>query len=303
MTTRTTTAETTRQLGGQGAPAEVLRRTAVLGRGEVGWDEPVVGADDLGLGRGDGCFETLRVLGGSPPRVLALEAHLARFARSAALLDLPPLDTDGWTALARTLAADVPPGAEATLRLLLSRGLPGGEPVGIATLRPVPREATTARVEGVRVVTLPRGTSAHLHHEVPWLLGGAKTLSYAVHTAALREAVRRGAHDALFTSTEGQVLEGPTATLVWLADGELRTTPAEGSGILLGTTQEAVFAGARAAGVATAVVPATVDDVLAAEGAWLVSSVRGAVEITHLDGVELRRAPATTQRLREWAEA
>ena len=35
---------------------------AVLGRGVVGSDEPLVTADDLGLTRGDGCFDSARVV-------------------------------------------------------------------------------------------------------------------------------------------------------------------------------------------------------------------------------------------------
>lgn len=281
----------------------VRARTALLGSGEVAWDAPLVGADDLGLTRGDGVFETLRVVGGPPRRLLQLDAHLDRFARSARTLELPEPDRAAWTALARAVSDEVPAGAEASLRLSLTRGRPGAGPTGIATLRPVGPETTGPRVHGCRVVSLTRGTPAQVHAAAPWLLGGAKTLSYAVHTAALREAVRRGADDALFTSTEGSVLEGPTATLLWLADGELRTTPTDGTGILAGTTQLAVFAGARAAGTPTAVRPVTVDQVQAADAAWLVSSIRGAVEVTHLDDVELTRRPDVTALLREWAEA
>lgn len=284
--------------------APVVRpRTALLGVGEVDWDAPLVGVDDLGLTRGDGCFETLRVVGGPPRRLLQLQAHLDRFARSARTLELEAPDLQAWAALALAVADEVPAGAEAALRLSLTRGRPGAGPTGIATLRPVGPETTRPRVDGCRVVTLTRGTPAQVHAAAPWLLGGAKTLSYAVHTAALREAARRGAGDALFTSTDGFVLEGPTATLVWLAGDELLTTPTDGTGILEGTTQLAIFAGARAAGTPTAVRPVTVAQVQDADAAWLVSSVRGAVEITHLDDVELPRRPEVTARLREWAQA
>ncbi|WP_432572086.1 aminotransferase class IV [Kineococcus sp. SYSU DK005] len=286
-----------------GGPPAVRPRTAVLGRGEVPWDAPVAAADDLGLSRGDGVFETLLVRGGNPARVVGLQAHLERLERSAAALELPAPDRAAWGALARELAAGVPAGAEATLRLTLTRGAPGAGPTGLAALRPLPAETLRARERGVRVVALARGTSAHLHAEAPWLLGGAKTLSYAVHTAALREAARRGADDALFTSTEGLVLEGPTATVLWWAGGRLLTTPAGPSGILEGTTQRAVFAAAGAEGLPTGVEEVAVPGLLAAEAVWLASSVRGAVEVTHLDGTALARRPELTRRLRGWALA
>ncbi|NAZ88290.1 hypothetical protein GTR00_19670 [Kineococcus sp. T90] len=257
----------------------------------------------MGLARGDGAFETLLVLGGDPPRVVHLEAHLDRFERSARALELPAPDRAAWRELAGLLVAGVPAGAEAALRLTLTRGAPGAGPTGLATLRPLPGGTLHAREHGVRVVALPRGTSARAHEAAPWLLGGAKTLSYAVHTAALREAARRGADDALFTSTEGLVLEGPTATVVWCAGGRLLTTPAGGSGILEGTTQRAVFEGAAAAGVPTGVEAVAVPGLLAAEAVWLTSSVRGAVEVTSLDGTALARRPELTRRLRAWALA
>ena len=46
------------------------------------------------------------------------------------------------------------------------------------------------------------------------LLAGAKTLSYAVNTAALRHAERPGAGDVVFVDADGSVLEGPRSTVV-----------------------------------------------------------------------------------------
>lgn len=74
----------------------------------------------------------------------------------------------------------------------------------------------------------------------PWLLLGAKTLSYAVNMAALREAHRRGADDAIFLSSDGFVLEAPTASLILRFDDRF-VTPAPNGGILHGTTQLSVY--------------------------------------------------------------
>ena len=67
-----------------------------LAPGETGWrvvpaDEPQIDVADLGVTRGDGIFEGLGVVDGA---VQALEPHLRRLARSAAMLDLPELDLD-----------------------------------------------------------------------------------------------------------------------------------------------------------------------------------------------------------------
>jgi 4-amino-4-deoxychorismate lyase len=118
----------------------------------------------------------------------------------------------------------------------------------------------------------------------PWLLGGAKTLSYAVNMAAQRHAHRLGADDVVFTSLEGQLLEGPTSTLVWSADGTLHTPPLE-SGILAGTTSARLFARAADAGRPTSFTAGTVADLHAADAVWLLSGVRGAATVHTIDGV------------------
>ena len=52
---------------------------AVLGRGVVPADTPILRADDLGALRGDGIFETMHVRRG---HAWLLDEHLARMARS-----------------------------------------------------------------------------------------------------------------------------------------------------------------------------------------------------------------------------
>ncbi|WP_431247875.1 aminotransferase class IV [Leifsonia xyli] len=114
------------------------------------------------------------------------------------------------------------------------------------------------------------------------MLAGAKTLSYAVNRAAQREAVRRGFDDVLFVSSDGYALEGPTSNVVTLTDGVVRT-PNTDHGILAGTTQAAVFDFFQARGLRTEFAPLTIDEVRASDALWLVSSVRQAAPITHLD--------------------
>ncbi|MGY1834304.1 aminotransferase class IV [Blastococcus sp. SYSU DS0510] len=261
------------------------RRVAVWRDGaaeRVPADQPVVTAFDLGLGRGDGVFESVAVVGGRTPH---LEAHLARFTRSAALLGLTQPGDAAWRALVTAVVAGWPADEEGVCRLLLTRGLgDGAPPTALALLAPVPPETVRQRVEGIAVVTLGLGLPADFRAGAPWLLGGAKTLSYAVNMAAQRHAHDLGADDVVLTSLEGRVLEGPTSTVVWAASGTLHTPPVE-SGILAGTTQARLFAAARAAGRPTATTPGTVEDLHAADAVWLLSGVRGAAPVHTIDGV------------------
>jgi 4-amino-4-deoxychorismate lyase len=133
------------------------------------------------------------------------------------------------------------------------------------------------------VVLLDRGLRHDVQRTSPWLLSGAKTLSYALNRAAMREATRRNADDVLFVSSDGFILEGPTASLVYLSDGRL-CTPATGLGILEGTTQGDIFEWAEGRGVATGFELITVENFLQVDAAWLVSSGRLAVPIHTVDG-------------------
>jgi 4-amino-4-deoxychorismate lyase len=275
-----------------------LRTVAVWRDGKavvVPADEPVVTAFDLGLGRGDGVFESVGVAGGRTPH---LAAHLTRLARSAALLELADPGPAAWQELIGAVLAGWPSAEEGVVRLFLTRGLGEGfAPTALALLSPVPAEVFRQRAEGISVVSLGLGVPADYRAQAPWLLGGAKTLSYAVNMAAYRHAHRLGADDVVFVSLEGQLLEGPTSTVVWAADGRLHTPPVE-TGILPGTTQARLFARAAEDGWPTAITPGTVADLHAADAVWLVSGVRGAATVHTLDGVP-RGDAALSERVRE----
>jgi 4-amino-4-deoxychorismate lyase len=270
----------------------------ILGTGLVDPATPVVHADDLGFIRGDGCFEGCRVVAGE---VAKLEAHLARMARSAAGLGIE-FDPRPWHDLVAQSCAAWPAGVEGAMRLLLSRGRgPGHEPTGVLIIKPVAPEYAAQRRDGIAVVTLARGTALDAFAGAPWLLGGVKTLSYAVNMAALREAERLGAVDVIYVSTDGWVLEAPTGSVVWSDGRTMSTTPTEGTGILRGTTQELLFERAAAQGWRTGYDTATVEDLHAAEGLWLLSSIRGPVEVVELDGKGRSRTPQLTREIQRLA--
>jgi 4-amino-4-deoxychorismate lyase len=280
----------------------------VLGVGPVDPDAPVVHADDLGFTRGDGCFEATRVVTGpsGEHRIDHLDEHFDRFDSSCAGLDLPPVDRTAWRQLIEQLLAGWTRPGEAMLRLLLSRGresglATGGGVTGVATLTPTAAETLRQRAEGVAAITLHRGFTADAFAEARWLLGGVKTLSYAVNMAGTREAKRRGAHDVIFLDGDGRLLEAPTATVVWLAAGTLTTVPVAGTGVLDSITQRALFAAAEEAGYRPGYATGTVADLLASDGAWLVSSGRGVAALLTLDDVPVPHQPGLTAELSKLA--
>jgi len=245
-------------------------------------------------------FETIAVIDGHPQ---ALEPHLARLAHSAELLDLPAPATDVWREAVRAGVADYlsrngDASAELFAKLIYTRGIEGsGRPSGWLFVD-LGEDFSQARL-GIRVVTLDRGLRHDVAETSPWLLAGAKTLSYAINRAAGREAARRGADDVLFVSSDGFALEGPTSNVVTLKDGVVRT-PNTDQGILAGTTQAAVFDFFQGKGLRTEFAPLTLRDVEAADAIWLVSSVRQAAPVTHLDDREYPVDAALTAELNSY---
>jgi 4-amino-4-deoxychorismate lyase len=262
---------------------------------------PLLFADDLAAVRGDGAFETLLVRDGG---ACLVEAHLDRLSYSAKLMDLPEPDLASWRhaidLAARQWAADT--ADEGAMRLVYSRGRERGSvPTAYVTVNPIADRITAARRDGVAAVTLPRELPATGVEAMPWLLAGAKTLSYAINMAALRHAARQGAGDVIFVSSDGYVLEGPRSTVVIAVGGAgvggdvCLLTPPPWYPILRGTTQQALFGVARAKGYDCDYRALRVTDLFAAQGIWLVSSMTLAARVHTLDGQALPSAPMATE--------
>lgn len=254
---------------------------------------PQVSTLDLGVTRGDGVFESIGVVDGRPQ---ALEPHLARLAKSAALLDLKAPDLGAWrSAILRSIemAGSAATDRELLVKVILTRGIEGGDvPTGWVYCFDA-GSYDGARQNGIAVVTLDRGYRSDVAETSPWLLQGAKTLSYAINLAALREAHRRGADDVVFVSTDGFVLEGPNSTVVALIDGVYVTTPPS-LGVLEGTTQARFFAEASARGARVEYRAFTVDELRRASALWLASSGRQIAPVVSLDGEPVAQDPAST---------
>lgn len=264
------------------SPVEAAASVATADRLKVVDPEaPQVSVVDLGVTRGDGIFEVLGVINGRPQ---AVDPHLRRLANSAAMLDLPELDLEAVRAAIYQVVEISEPHAEFSVKVIVTRGIEGS---GVATAWVLafkgPDDFVAERQDGVKVVLLDRGYPHDIAARAPWLLAGAKTLSYAINKAVLREAARRGADDVLFTSTDGYVLEGPSANLI-AKFGNRIWTPSTSQGILRGTTQGAAFEYFSSAGYATSEVLLRVEQLADADALWLTSSGRMLVPICELDG-------------------
>lgn len=266
---------------------------------------PQLMATDQGATRGDGIFESMLAVDGEPRK---LQAHLNRLAGSAAALDLVVPGQDAWeraisTALSEDRHSGRPDSREAVVKLIVTRG-DEGAPASTAWVQvsPVPASARSQRERGIDVVLLDRGYDSTVAERAPWLLLGAKTLSYAVNMAALRHAHRQGADDVIFVSSDGKVLEGPTSTvLAARVRNGVKTliTPQLESGILPGTSQGALFDAAEKTGWQLGYGPLEPHHLLEADGVWLISSIRLLAPVNHIDGTAIGTRPELTAELAE----
>ncbi len=265
-------------------------------------DDGFISADDLGVNRGDGCFDAtlVRVEGGAATADF-VDQHLDRLGNSARLLGMPPVDADAWRQLTAdaTSAWESRGGAEAVCKFLYTRGQETitGEPLGIITITELSTKRIAAR-ESATAVTLSAGRTAGALTEAPWLLGGAKTLSYGTNLAYVREAHRRGVTDPVLVTTDGFVLEGPQSGILVLKDDLLYSTPVESTGILDSITVRHALEGWRGTGRPTEHRLYAVDELFDADAVWLASSIRGVTPMVQLDGRELPQLPAVTKDIR-----
>ncbi|WP_341728128.1 aminotransferase class IV [Brooklawnia sp.] len=247
--------------------------------------QPIVRADDEGVLRGDGVFEALLVV---EAQMRDLDAHLARLAVSAAMLELPDPDEAGFRRAGEALVGrwDWHAEREATLRFVWTRGPEGaGRPNAWALLSPLDEVTRRQRATGVQVLLLDRGFEPEQVESLPWLLPGAKSLSYAINMAAKRHAHQQGADDVVFCSPSGKLLEGPTCSVVLDIDGVLHTPPVEG--VLRSITVQTLARQAPAAGLELCFSPLERSDFARCRGAWLLSSTRILSRITQADGDRL----------------
>ncbi len=225
-------------------------------------EEARIPITDEGLTRGDGGFEVMRLYEG---QAFALADHFARLGRTCAGLRLP-YDDEALRAEVAALLEQAGP-VDALLRVVLTRG--GRR---ILTIEPMPERLPVARV-------------ATVTYSPTRVLDGLKTLSYAGNMLAGRLARERGFDEALLVTPHGRVLEGPTWTFFWVAGGRLFTPPLEDH-ILASITRAYVIEESDAQER-----PCTLDDVAAAEEAFIASTVREVMPIAAVDDIAIPAAP------------
>lgn len=276
--------------------------------------QPVVFWDDAAVTRGEAVFESLLVRNG---RAANLQRHLDRLQRSAQRMDLPAPNRVVWQQVTAAAVVDWQEQSgdrEGKCTWTYSRGrqYTGGtggtgegdagdaadagtrapQPTAWLVIAPVAQGVLQQRRDGVRAQLVPRGWTTTV---------GAKTVNYAATMAALRQA--HGFDDVIFveptspmvtspasasaaSASDARVLEGATSTVVLvLREGSQRRLVTPAGDVLAGTTVDALFDYARQQGWICENRPVTAGELYQAESVWLISSVRIAVRVTSLGGM------------------
>ncbi|MBI3910368.1 MAG: aminotransferase class IV [Armatimonadetes bacterium] len=259
--------------------------------------EAFVSIFDHGLLYGDGLFETVRVYEGRPFR---LRQHLERLREGAVALRLAlPWSAEALTAMVEeTVRANrLQDGA---LRLTVTRG--AGPPVPDPAVCPQPTCFVTAREwsppppaayeRGYRAIV----AEGRQNERSP--LSRLKTLNYGLHLLARMEARDAGLDEALLLNQAGAVAEAATANLFAVIGGRL-STPPPSAGCLPGITRAAVLDLADKGGLSTCEVLFDLQDLRAAEEAFLTNSLLEVMPLVEVDGIPIGkgRPGAVTRQL------
>jgi branched-chain amino acid aminotransferase len=256
-------------------------------------DAPAVSALDHGVTVGDGAFETAKVDRGEP---FAVTRHLRRLDRTIVGLGLPPVDHDriseGIDAVLARPAIDF-----GRLRFTVTGGRgPLGSDRHDSDLTHIVTAVPHARPEAHGAVLT-----------VPWVrneraaTAGLKTTSYADNVIALAYAKERGALEALFANTRGELCEATGSNVFVVLDGVVRTPPLD-SGCLAGITRELVLEWCADEGVRVVEETLPLDVLERADEVFLTSSIKDVFPVSAVDGRTVVAPGPVTATVRDvWA--
>ncbi len=250
----------------------------------TGEQDAAISVFDHGFLYGEGIYETLRTYNSRP---FLYARHAARLRRSAQMivLPLPFRDDDLAARISATMAAASLDGAEAYIRVLVTRGIgdltydPRATPTPSLVIIVKPQVDPPSEVfeRGVRVV-ITAIVRNHPHTVNPMI----KSNNLLNSALAMQEALRRGGFEGLMRNYRGELTECTTSNLFVVKRGSPLTPPID-AGLLPGITREYLFEIGRDIGVPVSEAVLRDDDLFGADEAFLTSTTRELVPIVQVD--------------------
>lgn len=258
-------------------------------------EEAKVAASDAGLLYGRGLFETFRARRGA---VYRLERHFDRLQTGARTLGIPLAMALAELCVAVRELTERCGLEDARVRLTLTAGPAGGRPSLLIEARAATDYPARLYEHGASALV----ASARRNETSP--LARLKSLNYLDNLLAREEARRAGVDEALFLNTRGFLADGSAANIFLVRGGKLVTPPVE-DGALPGVTRGAVLELARSARIPAGEASLTLDDLLAADEAFLTNAVAAVMPLVTVEGkgVGAGEPGPLTRRLRALYEA
>lgn len=246
--------------------------------------EAVVSVFDHGFLYGEGIYETIRTYNGRP---FLFDRHMRRLRNSASMIVLavPFSDTELLQQIRKTMAAADLQGAEAYVRVLVTRGIgdltydPAATPVPSVVIIVKPQVDPPPEVYecGVRVII------ADVVRNHPATVNPMIKSNNLLNTAlAAQQGIRRGAYEAIMRNVRGELTECTVSNLFIVWDNVALTPPLE-SGLLPGITREFLFEVAKEVGITMREQVLRDEDLFQADEAFLTGTTREVVPIVDVD--------------------
>ena len=274
--------------------------------------DAAVSIRDTGLLHAAGVFTTMRSYVG---RVFRIDRHLRRLRESCEALFIPLQYRDEQLIAAAAELLRRNQLVDARLRLTVTRGAAQQDPLHGTRLAPTVF-ITAAPAEPYPAEFYRRGLTVILFDQQklnPYdLQAGHKTLNYLSRLAALREANRRGAGEALWFNVHNDLQSGSISNVFIVKAGALITPPTKweardsASVVLPGVTRAAVLELAKAAGIETRLVRINVNQLLDADEIFLTNSIMQVMPVCRIERKAIgddKPGPVTTQLANALADA
>jgi branched-chain amino acid aminotransferase len=250
----------------------------------TGERDAVISVFDHGFIYGEGIYETLRTYHG---RVFLYDRHTRRLRNSARMivLQLPFTDQELAAHIRDTVAAASLGGAEAYIRVLVTRGI--GEltydpeatpkPSVVIIVKPQVDPPPEAYENGVRavIVDVVRNHPGSVNPMI-------KSNNLMNSALAMQQALRKGAFEGIMRNYRGELTECTTSNLFIVRKGAALTPPLT-SGLLPGTRRDFLFEIGKDVGIDVREEVLRDEDLYSADEAFLTSTTRELVPIVNVD--------------------
>lgn len=262
----------------------------------VSEDRALVSVFDHGFLYGDGIYETLRAYKGI---VFKIGEHMERLFRSASMIGLAiPMGADDIEkAVYKTMEANRQ--KEAVVRITVSRG---AGPVGLdPALCPKPTFVIISsefrkyparyyrKGVGIAVVNTRRNFRGALDPKI-------KSLNFLNNILAKREAIDRGAYEAVMLNYRGYIAEG-TITNVFFVKDNILCTPGGNVGILDGITRRMILDIAKDLGIGINEGRFRKEELYHAQEVFISNTTMEVMPVAEVDDMKIADSPGGITRM------